>query len=445
MTSVSQVAESLQWVMEERACELARETGCVQRLRKLSGADLVQMLVFGFQQHPHASLEDLASTVEIREVSVTDTAVDKRFTPACARFLHAVLEELTSVVVEAAQDVPIRLLRRFSAVILEDSSSIGLPDELAELWRGCGGNQSHTAAGVKLHVRWELKRGRLDGPTLTDGRTSDHASPFNEQEVVPGSLFVEDLGYFALERLAQRRRARAYSLTRYRAGTVLYTTKGQRFEVEAVAPRRVGQMKEMHVLLGAHARLPMRLLMLRVPKKIADKRREDLLADAQRRQQPISEETLRLADWTLLLTDASAKRLRFEEALVLLRERWQMELLYKLWKQHGQVDEWHTADAWRVLCELYAKLIGMLLQHWLIVLFAWQDPQRSLVKLAKVVRDTGWTLMEALAGHRSLRSALQLIGRRMRSGCQMNTRKKHPNSAQLLEQEAVEWALSWCE
>jgi hypothetical protein len=98
-----------------------------------------------------------------------------------------------------------------------------------------------------------------------------------------------------------------------------------------------------------------------------------------------------------------------------------------------------------MLCELYAKLIGSILQHWLIVLFAWHDPQRSLVKLAKVVRDTGWTLMEALAGHRSLRSALCLIGRRMHSGCQMNKRRKHPNSAQLLEQEAVEWTLSWCE
>ncbi len=33
--------------------------------------------------------------------------------------------------------------------------------------------------------------------------------------------------------------------------------------------------------------------------------------------------------------------------------------------------------------ELYAKLIGLLLQHWLILLFAWQDEQRSLVKLAR--------------------------------------------------------------
>ena len=39
-----------------------------------------------------------------------------------------------------------------------------------------------------------------------------------------------------------------------------------------------------------------------------------------------------------------------------------------------------------MLCELYAKLIGVLLQHWLMVRLAWQDAQRSLVKLAQVLR-----------------------------------------------------------
>jgi len=183
---------------------------------------------------------------------------------------------------------------------------------------------------------------------------------------------------------------------------------------------------------------------VRVPKEVGDQRREDLLRDAQRRGQTISEQTLRLADWTMLITDVPSKHLRFEEALVLLRERWQMELLYKLWKQHAQIDQWQTAHAWRILCELYAKLIGAVLQHWVIVLFAWQDPQRSLVKLAQVVRDTSWIIMPTLAAGRPLFACLQLIGRRMRSGCHMNRRKKHPNSAQLLVREGVEGALSWC-
>jgi len=444
MTSVAYVGEQLKRILNERANELGKQTGCIQRVRKFTGASLLQTLVFGWQQHPDASLEQLASTAELGEVSVTDTAVDKRFTPQCAAFLHAVLEEMSSVVVQAAHDVPIKLLRRFSAVILEDSSGVSLPNELAERWRGCGGNQDHTAAAVKLHVRWELKRGRLWGPKLTDGRTSDHRSPWNSEPVQAGALYIEDLGYFDLQRLAERQRAGARSLTRLHAGTALFTLAGQALCLEDVLPRRVGQMKELHVLVGAKQRLPMRLLLLRVPKEVGDQRREDLLRDAQRRGQAISEQTLRLADWTILITDVPSKHLRFEEALVLLRERWQMELLYKLWKQDGQIDEWQTANPWRALCELYAKLIGAVIQHWLIVLFAWQDPQRSLVKLAQVVRDTSWTLMNALACGRRLPATLRLIGRRMRSGCHMNKRKKHPNSAQLLERQSVEWALSWC-
>jgi len=443
MNSVAYLSEELFHLLEERADSVAKETGCVRRTRKFSGASFLQTLVFGWQQHPDASLEQLASVAELHDVEVTDTAVQKRFTPKAAQFLHRVLEEACSLVVQAAQDVPIALLRRFSVVILEDSSSIALPDDLAENWQGCGGNQEHTKASVKLHVRWELKRGRLWGPALTDGRASDRRSPFTEEEIVRGSLEIRDLGYFQLDHLEARRAAGGYSLTRWQAGTALLTNDGKKLSLADVLPPRVGQLKELRVRVGVRHWLPMRLLMLRVPKEVGDQRREDLLRDAQRRGQTVSEETLRLADWTILLTDVPTKRLCFEEALVLLRERWQMEVLYKLWKSDGRIDEWRTSNPWRILCEVYAKLIGMLLQHWLIVLFAWHDPQRSLVKLAKVVRDTAWLLMDALAGHGTICSAVRLIGRRMRSGCQMNRRKKHPNSAQLLEQEAVEWALSW--
>ena len=81
MASVSQVECSLKYILEERANVLARETGCIERQRKFSGADLLQTLVFGWLSHPDASLEVLASVATLREVEVTDTAVHKRFTP----------------------------------------------------------------------------------------------------------------------------------------------------------------------------------------------------------------------------------------------------------------------------------------------------------------------------------------------------------------------------
>src|SRR5438309_8470494 len=170
MTSVAYVEQQLQHVLESRANELARETGCIVRQRKFDGATLVQTLLFGFQQHEHASLEQLASMAQVRAVSVTDTAVDKRFNQECAQFLHAVLQEMSSVVVQAAQAVPLKLLKRFSAVICEDSSTITLPEELADLWQGCGGTQAHTAAAVKVHTRLRSHARALMG-TSADGGT----------------------------------------------------------------------------------------------------------------------------------------------------------------------------------------------------------------------------------------------------------------------------------
>ncbi len=78
----------------------------------------------------------------------------------------------------------------------------------------------------------------------------------------------------------------------------------------------------------------------------------------------------------------------------------------------------------------------------LILLLAGQNEQRSLVKLAQVVRDAASSLLEALAGHRSLLSALKADPTSHASGCQMNKRKKHPNSAQLLQRGSTNWTLS---
>jgi Transposase DDE domain len=442
MTSVAQVQRALKHILEERANVLARETGCIQRQRKFSGADLLQTLVFGWLAHPEASLEMFASMAATRQVQVTDTAVHKRFTKACAQFLHAILEEMTRVVVEADREVPQALLHRFEAVVLEDSSSIALPDELAACWQGCGGTPGAGRAAVKLHVQWELKRGQLRGPCLTSGRTSDRSSPFKEEPLPTGSLYIADLGYVDWANVVARRAAGSYTLTRAPAKTLYWTPEGKRLKLENVLPRRVGQTKELWVRVADEYRYLMRLLIIRVPEEVAQRRRADLEADAVRRGKPVRQRAWELADWTILLTDAPAKRLSLQEALVLLRERWQMELLYKLWKQYGRIDEWRTKNSWRILCELYAKLIGLLLQHWLMLLFAWHDEQRSLVKLAQVVRDTAGSLLEALAGNRSLRSALRTIQLRMGSGTRMNKRRKHPNSAQLLQQGFPNWELS---
>ena len=56
MTTVSQVSEALQWVLDEYPRQIERKTGFVQRsTAKLNGVNLVEGLVLGWMAAPEAS------------------------------------------------------------------------------------------------------------------------------------------------------------------------------------------------------------------------------------------------------------------------------------------------------------------------------------------------------------------------------------------------------
>ena len=141
-----------------------------------------------------------------------------------------------------------------------------------------------------------------------------------------------------------------------------------------------------------------------------------------------------------MVTNVPRARLSLPEALVLLRLRWQIERLFRLWKEHGHIDDWRSKKPWRILAELYGKLCAMLIQQWLIQEGCWQDPWRSLVKAAAVVRREANRIMVALY-EGGLEAVLHSIVRCMHSGCQIERRKGHPSTAQLLL-EGLDWQLT---
>jgi hypothetical protein len=169
-----------------------------------------------------------------------------------------------------------------------------------------------------------------------------------------------------------------------------------------------------------------------VPQEVVDQRRRRLRDEGQRRGQTVSKTTLALAAWTILVTNVPPEQLSVPEALVLARVRWQIELVFKLWKSHGLVDEWRSAKPWRVLTEISAKLTAMIIQHWLFLVSFWGCPDRSLVKASATVRSYVLLIVSALAGALALSVALEQIQRCLQTGCRMNSRRKDPNTYQIL-------------
>ena len=106
---------------------------------KFTASTLTQTLVLGFLAHPDARIEQLTHTAARLGVDVSPQAIDQRFSFDTAALLREVLASSMQHLI-AAERVAIPILQRFQGVRVHDSTTITLPDSLAEHWRGCGGS-----------------------------------------------------------------------------------------------------------------------------------------------------------------------------------------------------------------------------------------------------------------------------------------------------------------
>ena len=431
MASFPQVARALQHVLTEVPAGLARETGFCRRRSKLSAACFVQSVVLGWLAHPRATLHQLTQRAADRGVRLSPQGLAQRFTPAAAALLRQVWEAALAEVI-AADPGAVELLARFPAVVVLDSTTVALPDALADVWVGCGGRGARgSQAALKLTVALDLGTGRL-AALPSAGKTQDKASPLQHAPLPPGALRITDLGFWSLGVLAAIAAQGAFFLSRLHLQTAVFAAGGDRLDLADWLGRQRRRRLSVAVELGAEARLPARLLAVRVPRRVAAARRAAIRAAARREGERPSAPKLALAEWTLLVTNAPPAVLAIREALVLARARWQIELLFKLWKSEGRLDEWRSADPDRILCEVYAKLTAMVIQHWVLLTGCWCFADRSLTRAAQAVRDHAVALIAVLPSRRGLLAVLAAIGRCLAAGCRIATRRRKPSLFQLL-------------
>lgn len=426
MLSIGDLSRSLRRTLCETTEEAAHAHGCVQRKRAFDGATLLQTVILGFLENPDATLRDLCVMAQRRGVTISPQGMSQRFSKELALALQTVLQNMIRTVMTGAA-VEIPLLQRFGEVWILDATTIGLPAELADQWRGCGGRVGQGEAAVKVVVELDLVNGTLNGPMLQDGRAQDRSSPLATHRHHLGSLMVRDLGFFRLATLKHHDAHGEYWLSRLMAGTRVTTVDGCCLSQADLFAAQREAVVDMPVTLGVNTQTPARLLAARVPDEIARLRRERMEHNARRKVQQVSQERLDLADWTILITNVPPARLHLDEALALYRARWHIEQLFDLWKTVGGLDRSRSRQPWRVLAEVYAKLIAVVLQHWCILQSTWNVPQRSLFHAARIVRKEVGSLALELDHARKFTERVRVLSTLLKhSGC-LNSRKTAPN------------------
>jgi hypothetical protein len=402
---------------------------------------------------PDAGYSPLRHTAGSLGVHVSPQAVEQRFSPASARLLRALLEEAVGQVISSEASVP-DLLGRFNGVYLQDGTVLSLPASLAQQWRGSG--KVGQEAALRVQARLELGRGQLQGLWLQQAREAERSGPAISTPLPPGSLFNADMGYFTLKQMRERGQAGQYWITQAKAGLTIIDQRGQCWDLLSFLGAHKGNEVDVQVLVGKRERLAVRLIAVRVSAQVAAQRRErankqithppkgcqarrpgQRKPKEQRQGKPkrkkVSRARLRLADWTIVLTNVPQQLLSVQEALVLLRCRWQSELLWKLWKQYGKLDTWGSDNPDRILTEFYAKLLGLIFTHWVTLIGCWEAPNRSLVKAKQVVEWMAPGLALAFAGLICMHTVVERTAETMKRGCTINSRKTRPNTYQLLQ------------
>ena len=432
MSSMEAVAQAIQAVLGVKADELGRQSGFIRRQRVMSGSQFAQMLVFGWWSNPQATLEELARCGGSVGVGISGQGLDQRLTATGAEFMKQVLSEAVQQLIQADQGVK-GLLGRFAAVYIQDSTTIRLPDGLSEVWTGCGGRiEKHTQAALKIQVQQEMRRGGIHQLWLQAGREHDLHTKVPVEALVEGSLRIADVGFFDLDYFAQLGQTGRYWLSMLKAGTYLSDPTGRPYQVEALLQQTDQDCLEYPVLLGKSNRLPSRLLARRLAPELAAARRQQLRQDAQREGQSVSPARLTLAGWLVYVTNVPANLLSFDELFRLSRIRWQIELLFKLWKSEGRLDESRSNNPWRILCEVYAKLLALLIQHWVLLIACWHFPDRSLTKAIHSVRHFAMAVAIAWPSLPALSHVLAVICLSLSHGSRIFKSKKKPSTFQRL-------------
>ena len=421
--NITRIAVAIQELLGDKADQIGSETGFIQRRVTVKGSGFVQALVFGFLGNPELTYGEMSQSAAAVGMAMSPQGLEQRFTRTAVPFMQQMLNEVVQAVVVTGTNQREGLLGRFQGVYIRDSSVIMLPKSLAETWRGNGSAQGANAA-VKLHVEMNYSSGELRGPELSDGRCADQRGPFRTAELPAGAL--------DLDRFADAQAAGVYWISRWKAPTLVYWPNGERVVLLAWLKSQTAPVLDVPIHLGYTQRIPCRLLIERVPPEVAQQRRRRIRETARQQGKMPSQEQLDFTEWTIVVTNVPVERLSAQEAFILLHIRWQVELLFKLWKSYAKIDEWRSANPFRILSELYAKLIGVVISQWMFVTSLWQIPARSLFCALKTIRLFAIALAITLDNLSYFIKVLSVLCDTLLASCTVQSRKAHPAAFQLL-------------
>ena len=235
---------------------------------------------------------------------------------------------------------------------------------------------------------------------LTDGMTADLTATKAADPLPKGSLQLADLAYFSLDELQKLTENGVYWISRLKANSSLTDENGQRIDLEKMlkTPEEDTYIRKS-IRIGKRKQLPAYLIAERLSQAQTDKRRRYIRRRAKRKAETPSKALLRLAGYNLYITNIAEHQLTPKQICVIVGIRWQIELMFKSFKSISKLHVSRSQKPYRMLSEIYAKLIAILIQHTVMLAAGYRHIQHSFIKTAKHI--AGYARLLTLSFHHS--------------------------------------------
>lgn len=378
--------------------QIALETGFIKRKRKVSALEFVESLLFTNFNHSALSLETIAeSLTETTGVKISKQAVDNRFTANAVTFFTKLLEKALREINPQSQCYD--LLRHFNEVRIKDSTSFQIPDSMREKYPGSGGASSK--ACIRIQFEYDLKTGKVLDLSLHPFKEQDTT---NAQKSIPdiseGSLIIRDLGYTSIAAIQGIKKHGAYYVSRLINGSNVFELDGGKYvklDLENLYKQmnrlQIGSIEKTVYVTDNHE--PVRLIVELLPAEIVEERVRRAKKEAKKKGRQVSEEYKSRARFNFFMTNVPEEKLTMHQVHQAYGLRWQIELVFKVWKSIGEIHKIKAMKLERFECYLFAKLLWILM-NWLIV---WEINRR--------LTQTSDKLLSFYKAYKSLRGKIE--------------------------------------
>ena len=377
--NLSKISDAVIHFFGKTARQIGKSVKFVKRKSKLNAKLFAESLVMGCLSHCDISLESMCQLLKQRRIKITKQGMHQRFNPEATELMKTLFTQSIKQFETKGCGV-IDLLKPFTSVELLDSTNISLPEKLKDIYKGFGGGASE--AGLKIQVLFDYISGQISEAEVMGALKNDQCFEGHLNKIKKGALYLQDLGYFKIESFIKMDAAGSYFVSRYLIKTALFNEQNERIDLLEVLQNAGDFLAKKVWLQRGKNKVAIRLVAHRLSDENAEKRIRKINTLARKKGKTPKQETLELAKWSICITNVPENIMKDEQIYLVYTLRWQIELFFKLCKSEAGIDKINGKKIDRILCELYAKLICIVILLYLCTPVRWYDNRELSFKKA---------------------------------------------------------------